>query len=96
MHLPAVGQGRNGDERIVPDFVAARHEHRAIGDVAVGILKFIRRQADAERKFFLHHQHPAFEPRLEHEQHRRRHGGFVGELQPTRTVRFRGVQFIVW
>ena len=64
----------------MPDFVAARHEHRAIGDVAVAILKLIRRQADAEGKFLLHHQHPAFEPRLEHEQHRRLHGGFVGEV----------------
>ena len=44
------------------------------------ILKFIGRQTDAERQSFLHHEHPAFEPRLEHKQHRRLHGGFVGEI----------------
>jgi len=64
----------------VTDFISTRHHRRAIGDVAVAVLKLIRRQADAERKPFLHHQHLAFEPGLEHEQHRRLHGGLVGEI----------------
>src|SRR5208282_3373703 len=44
------------------------------------ILKIIRRQTDAKRKFLLHYQHPAFESRLEHEQHWCLHGRFVNEV----------------
>jgi len=37
-------------------------------------------ETDAKRKFLLHHQHPAFEPWSEHKQHRRLHGGLIGEV----------------
>ena len=47
---------------------------------ATVILKLIRRQADTERKLLLHHQHPAFESRLEHKLHRCLHRGFVSEI----------------
>src|ERR1039458_4920551 len=39
LDVPAVGHGRNGDEGIMPDFIAARHECRAIKKVAVTVLQ---------------------------------------------------------
>ena len=35
--------------------------------------------ADAEGQVLLHHQHPALQPRTEHEEHRGRHGRVIGE-----------------
>ena len=61
------------------DFVAARHEHGAIGGVAVAVLKLIRGLADAEGELLLHDEHTAFEARPEDEEDGRGHGGLVGE-----------------
>ena len=61
------------------DFIAAGHEHGAIGNVAVAVLKFIGGLADAEGKLFLQHHDLAFQARPEHEDHGRGHGGVVGE-----------------
>ena len=79
-NLPAIRQRGDGDEGVVPDFVAPRHERGAISDVAMRILKFVRRQPDAKGKPLLHDEHLTFEPGLEHKQHRGRHGSFVGEV----------------
>ena len=66
-HVRVIRLGRNRDERVVPDFIATGHERRAASGVAVAVLKFIRRHTDAERRFFLHHQHPTFEAWFEYE-----------------------------
>ena len=44
------------------------HRVRAMGDFHAANARDV--ETRIERKFFLHHQHPAFEPRLEHEQYR--------------------------
>jgi hypothetical protein len=57
------------------------------------ILELIRRQTDAERKFLLHHQHPPFEPRPEHEKNRCRHGRFVDESAADPDSEIQGLPF---
>ncbi len=72
-YIPGIGQGRNGDQGIVPDFVAAGHEGRTIQKIAVTVLKFRGWQADTEGKLLLHHPHPAFRSWFENKKHRGRH-----------------------
>src|SRR5204862_8181326 len=72
-------KGTDCHERIVTNLVATRHQRRAIGDVAVAVLKLIRRQTDAEGESFLHYRHVSLQTRLEHEEGRSGHRRFVSQ-----------------
>jgi hypothetical protein len=62
------------------DVIASRHEQRTIQEIAVTVLKFRRRLADAEGKPLLQHAHTAFDPWFEHKEHGCLHRGFVSEM----------------
>ncbi len=78
-HFAAVRQGGNGDQGVVADLVAARQEHRAIVDVAVAVLKLMRRLADAEGQLLLYHEHLALQPGPEHEENGGWHRRLIDE-----------------
>ena len=74
-----IGKGGNGNQGVVKKFVAARHEHHAVGDIAMSVGEFIRRETSAERERLRAHQLLSIKPRPEHEQDGGGHGSFVSD-----------------
>ena len=60
--------------------------------VAVAVLKLVRRQTDAEGKFFLRHHDSSFQVRPQHEEDRGRRCRFVNEIAAQPAVRLRGIE----